>query len=101
MRMAAVLFGSRSGARRHTLLEGLKMKLSKLIHLISILVGIAGAGCLFGAWIAGDNGRFSGFSQAHLFNDAIALELIAIAASICTLVRIELEKANPGSSPIL
>ena len=77
------------------------MKLSKLIHLISILVGIAGAICLVGAWIAGDKGTFMGFSQAHLFNDAIVLELIAIAASVCTLTRINLERDNPGSSPIL
>ena len=77
------------------------MKLSKLIHLISILVGIAGVFCLFGAWLAGENGNYLGFSQNHLFLDAIVLELIAIAASICTLVRIQLEAANPGSSPIL
>ena len=77
------------------------MKLSKLMHLMSILIGVVGAVALVGAWIAGDNGTFLGFSQAHLFNDAIVVELIAIAASICTLVRIQLEKANPGSSPIL
>ena len=77
------------------------MKLSKLIHLISILVGIVGAFALFGAWIAGEDGTFMGFSQGHLFNDAVVLELIAIAASICTLVRMQLEKDSPGSSPIL
>ena len=77
------------------------MKLSKLIHLISILVGIVGALAIFDAWSAGENCTFLGFSQGHLFNDAIVLELIAIAASICTLVRIQLEKNNPGSSPIL
>ena len=71
------------------------------MHLMSILIGVVGAVALVGAWIAGDNGTFLGFSQAHLFNDAIVVELIAIAASICTLVRIQLEKANPGSSPIL
>ena len=77
------------------------MKLSKLIHLISILVGIVGALALFGAWIAGEKGTFLGFSQAHLFNDAIVFELIAIAASVCSLVRIQLERDSPGSSPIL
>ena len=77
------------------------MQLSKLIHLISILVGIVGALCLFGAWIAGEKGTFLGFSQGHLFNDAIVLTLIAIAASVCTLVRMQLEKDSPGSSPIL
>jgi hypothetical protein len=77
------------------------MKLSELIHLISILVAIAGALCLFGAWIAGERETFPGLSQGHLFNDAIVLELIAIAASVCTLTWMQLEKDNPGSSPIL
>ena len=77
------------------------MKLSKLIHLISLLVGVVGALALFGAWIAGQDGNFFGLSQGHLFNDAIVLELIAAAASVCTLTRMQLEKDNPGSSPIL
>jgi hypothetical protein len=69
--------------------------------VISILVGIAGALALIGAWIAGAGGTFLGFSQGHLFNDAIVLELIAIAMAVCTLVRMQLEKDRPGSSPIL
>lgn len=77
------------------------MKLSKAAHLLSIVIGIAGAVCLFGAWAAGENGTFFGFSQAHLFNDAIVLELIAIAMAICTLVRLQLEKEAPGSSPVI
>ena len=77
------------------------MKLSKLIHLISILVGIVGALALFGAWIAGEKGTFLGLSQGHLFNDAVVFELIAIAASVCSLVRIQLERDSPGLSPIL
>ena len=77
------------------------MQLSKLIHLVSILVGMVGALALFGAWSAGASGTFLGVSQWHLFNDAIVVELIAIAASVCTLVRIQLERDHPGSSPIL
>jgi uncharacterized membrane protein len=77
------------------------MKLSKVIHLMSLIVGLVGALALFGAWIAGEEGTFLGFSQGHLFNDAVVLELIAIAASVCTLVRMQLEKDSPGSSPIL
>jgi hypothetical protein len=77
------------------------MRLSKLIHLVNILVGIVGVFCLIGAWLAGDAVHFLGLSQSHLFNDAIVLELIAIAASICTLVRIQLEMASPGTFPIL
>ena len=77
------------------------MKLSKLTHLMSIVIGIAGAFCLVGAWLAGTTGQFFGFSQSHLFNDAIVLELMTIAMAACTLVRIQLEAVTPGSSPLL
>ena len=77
------------------------MKLSKLAHLLSIVTGIAGALCLFGAWAAGEGGTLFGFSQAHLFNDAIVLELITIAMALCTLVRMQMEKDQPGSSPVV
>jgi hypothetical protein len=77
------------------------MKLSKVAHLMSIVIGIAGAVFLFAAWAAGETGTAFGLSQAHLFNDAIVLELIAIAMAICTLVRMQLEKDNQGSSPII
>jgi hypothetical protein len=77
------------------------MKLSKLTHFTSIIIGIIGVLALLGTWFAGEKGEFEGLSQVHLFNDAIVLELIAIAASVCTLVRMQLEKDNPGSSPIL
>ncbi len=71
------------------------MKLSKLIHIVSIVIAILGPIMLIGAWSAGENGTFFGLSQTHLFNDAIVFELIAIAASVCTLVRLKLEKDNP------
>ena len=77
------------------------MKLSKLAHLMSIAIGIIGMLALFGAWIAGEKGMFLGISQGHLFNDAIVLELFAIGMAVCTLVRIQLEKAGLGSSPII
>ena len=54
-----------------------------------------------GRWAAGENGTILGFSQAHLFNDAIVLELITIAMALCTLVRMQLEKDDPGSSPVI
>jgi len=63
---------------------------------MSILFSIIGALALLGAWGAGETRTFLGASQAHLFNDAIVFELIAIAASVCTLVRIQLERDNPG-----
>lgn len=77
------------------------MKLSKLIHLFSIIVGMVGVLALVGAWAAGSDGQVFGLSQAHLFNDAIVLQLIAIAAAVCTLVRLQLEAADPGRSPLV
>ncbi len=77
------------------------MKLSKVAHLMSIIIGIAGAVCLFGAWAAGEGGTFLGYSQTHLFIDAIVLELITISMALCTLVRMQLEKNAPGRSPII
>jgi hypothetical protein len=77
------------------------MKLSRLMHVASILLGLAGALALIGAWAAGEEGAVLGLSQAHLFSDAIVFELMAIAASVCTLVRLQLEAASPGRSPLV
>ena len=68
---------------------------------MSLIVGLVGALALVGAWAAGDNETVLGLTQTHLFYDAIVLELIAIAASVCTLVRLELEAAHPGTSPLI
>ncbi|OGY46248.1 MAG: hypothetical protein A2744_04625 [Candidatus Buchananbacteria bacterium RIFCSPHIGHO2_01_FULL_44_11] len=70
------------------------MKKSSLIHGTSIVTGIWGALALLGAWLAGQGGTFWGFSQSHLFNDAIALQLIAISAGVCALYRRQLERDN-------
>lgn len=77
------------------------MKLSRLMHIFSIVLALLGAAALLGAWIAGEQGTVIGLSQAHLFSDAIVLELIAIAASVCALVRLQLEAASPGRSPLV
>lgn len=44
------------------------MKLPKVAHLLSIVIGIAGAVCLIGAWAAGEGGRhfFRGFASTSL-----------------------------------
>ena len=77
------------------------MKLSKFVHAMSMLVGTVGAFALLGAWIAGGNGTFWGAAQSTWFNYAIVLELMAIFGIVCTLVRMQLERDNPGSSPLL
>lgn len=57
------------------------MKWSEGLHWIAAISGIAGAVALAGAWSAGD-GTFLGFSQQHLYNDAMGLFLGSIAAGI-------------------
>lgn len=68
------------------------MKYSSIMHGASIVFGIWGWLALVGAWLAGDGGEFFGFSQTHLYADAIALTLIGISAGICTLIRRQLEQ---------
>ena len=61
------------------------------MHWTSIVTGIWGALALLAAWAAGETGTIFGFSQQHLYNDAIVLQLIAISASVCALYRRQLE----------
>jgi len=68
------------------------MKKSSFIHGVSIVTGIWGGLALIGAWIAGENGTVLGFSQSHLFNDAIVLTLISISGGVCALYRRQLER---------
>ena len=71
---------------------GKNMKYSTITHNTSIVFGIWGGLALVGAWLAGEGGIFFGFSQQHLYNDAVVLQLIAISAGICTLIRRQLEQ---------
>lgn len=73
------------------------MKYSSLMHMTMIIAGIAGGAALIGAWIAGENGMFLGFSAGFLYTNALNLQIVAISAGICTLVRMKIEKERPGS----
>ena len=64
-------------------------------------MGIVGAFCLIGAWVAGEGGRFFGLSQMHLFSDAAVFELMTIAMAVCTLVRLQLENEISGARRII
>jgi len=70
------------------------MKKSSLIHGAAIVTGIWSALALLVAWIAGEGGTAFGFSQQHLYNDAIVLQLIAISAGVCALYRRQLERES-------
>ena len=67
------------------------MKWSPTLHGISAISGITGALALIGAWIAGTE-TFLGFSQGHLYNDAMGLLLVSIAFGLGTLMHMWLEK---------
>ena len=49
------------------------------MHFLGGVFGILGGLALVGAWIAGGSGTVLGFSQQHLYNDAIVLTLISIS----------------------
>ncbi|KKR09762.1 MAG: hypothetical protein UT37_C0011G0019 [Parcubacteria group bacterium GW2011_GWA2_39_18] len=68
------------------------MKKSSIMHWIARIIGVWGGLSLVGAWIAGESGAVLGFSQQHLYNDAIVLTLIAISSLVCTLVYLQEEK---------
>jgi len=68
------------------------MKLSSLFHWATRITGTLGVAALIGAWIAGENGTALGFSQAHLYNDAIVLTLLSISAILCALVYLKTER---------
>lgn len=68
------------------------MKKSTFIHGVSIVIGIWGALALLAAWIAGEGGTAFGFSQSHLYNDAIVLTLISISGGVCAVYRRHLER---------
>ncbi len=68
------------------------MKLSKILHVVSVVAGFWGVLALIGAWLAGENGTIWGFSQQHCFYDAIILVLIAIWSQLGAMHHMMLEK---------
>jgi hypothetical protein len=70
------------------------MKISKVLHIVSVIAGFWGVLALVGAWLAGQDGTIWGFSQQHCFYDAIVLVLIAIWLQLATMHHIMLEKKN-------
>jgi hypothetical protein len=68
------------------------MKLSKVFHVLSIIAGFLGIIALLGAWYASKNSSAFGMSEAHLFNDAMVLILIAIWIQLATIHHMKLEE---------
>lgn len=68
------------------------MKISKAMHIITILVGFLGIGVLVAAGIAGDDSLVFGLSREHLLFCSIIVFLIAIYMQIATIHHMMLEK---------
>lgn len=68
------------------------MKLSKVFHVVTIIVGLAGVVALVGAYIAGPTGTILGFTQEHLFKDAGIRILLAILLQLATMHHMKLEE---------
>jgi len=67
------------------------MKKSSAMHFMGGSFGILGGLALVGAWVAGESGTVLGFSQQHLYSDAIVLTLIGISALVCALIYLKQE----------
>lgn len=68
------------------------MKFSKALHWGSVITGFLGAFTAIGAWIAGGEGLFLGYSQGYLFTNAQVFILGSIAFGVGTLIHQNLEK---------
>lgn len=70
------------------------MKKSSIFHWLGRLFGVWGALALVGAWAAGEGGTVLGFSQEHLYNDAVVLTLISISSLVCAMIYLHQEKSQ-------
>ena len=68
------------------------MKFSQILHWGSVITGFLGAVAAIGAWKAGAEGLFMGFSQGYLFTNAQIFILGSIAFGVGTLIHQNLEK---------
>lgn len=68
------------------------MKLSKILHVLTVLVGLIGIGTLVAATIAGSDNLVLGFTREHLLFCSIIVFLIAIWLQLATIHHMMLEK---------
>lgn len=67
------------------------MKISKILHVLSVISGAIGVLTLLGTWGGGMNGMM-GYSQGYMFGGTSAFLLIAIWLQIATMHHMMLEK---------
>lgn len=70
------------------------MKISKVLHVVSVMAGLLGVIALIGAWCANKQGLILGMDETHLFRDATVLVLIAIWLQLGTMHHMKLEEKN-------
>jgi hypothetical protein len=70
------------------------MKLSKVLHIISVLVGFIGIGTLVSVAIARQTDLVFGFTREHLLFCSIIIFLIAIWLQVATIHHVMIEKDN-------
>lgn len=70
------------------------MKLSKVMHVVSVLVGLAGVVSFLGAVIGGGDNLVFGITKQDALLCAGVLMLIAIWTAIATVHHMMLEKRN-------
>lgn len=68
------------------------MKLSKILHIVTIVSGLFGGFALISVSYATKYGFAFGLSEAHLFNDAIVWILFAILFQLGAIHHMMLEK---------
>ncbi|MDO8498096.1 MAG: hypothetical protein Q7S61_06160 [bacterium] len=68
------------------------MKVSKVLHMISVIVGFVGIGTLIMATIAGQTNLVFGFTREHLLFCSIIVFLIAIWVQLATIHHTILER---------
>jgi len=69
------------------------MKLSKIIHILNVIVGFAGVITAFVAVAAGD-GRILGFTREHIMLCSGLLMLIAIWLAVNTVHHVMIERTG-------
>lgn len=67
------------------------MKISKILHVLTVIVGVFGVSSLFSAWNF-RMGYMIGFSETHMFGDTVALFLCAIWLQLGAIHHMKLEE---------
>ena len=68
------------------------MKWSKILHCLAVASVALGILSFLTTYIAGEEGRFLGFSQEHLYKDAFFFVLLAIVFALGVIIHSNKEK---------